>query len=49
MKLTKCEHGHFYDADKYPGCPYCDSDLRKSGSTIAAAICNALLYKLTRN
>ena len=36
MKLTKCENGHFYDADKYPGCPYCDSELRKGGSTIAA-------------
>ena len=38
MKLTKCEHGHYYDADKYPGCPYCDQSLRTgTGTEIAAA------------
>lgn len=28
MKLTKCEQGHFFDADKYPACPYCNTDLQ---------------------
>ena len=38
MKLTKCDHGHYYDADKYPGCPYCDASLRGAdGAEIAAA------------
>ncbi len=23
MNVTKCENGHFYDADKYPVCPHC--------------------------
>ena len=23
MKLTKCSHGHFYDADTYKECPFC--------------------------
>ncbi len=26
MNLTKCKNGHYYDADKYPGCPHCASD-----------------------
>ncbi len=37
MKLTKCEHGHFYDADKYPGCPYCDPALQKGSGHIITA------------
>ncbi len=38
MKLTKCEHGHYYDADKYPGCPFCDASLRDAvGTQIAAS------------
>ncbi|WP_300277958.1 hypothetical protein [uncultured Subdoligranulum sp.] len=28
MKLTKCEQGHFYDGDKFPACPYCNTDLQ---------------------
>ena len=28
MKLTKCEQGHFYDGDKYPACPYFNTDLQ---------------------
>ena len=28
MKLTKCEQGHFYDGEKYPACPYCNTDLQ---------------------
>lgn len=33
MNLTKCQNGHYYDADKYSSCPHCvkenamDSDL----------------------
>lgn len=27
MKLTKCPSGHFYDGDKYPECPYCNTGL----------------------
>lgn len=23
MNLTKCENGHYYDADKYSSCPHC--------------------------
>lgn len=29
MKLSKCESGHFYDSDKYPECPYCNTELLK--------------------
>lgn len=28
MKLKKCDAGHFYDADKYPECPYCNTELQ---------------------
>lgn len=28
MKLTKCEQGHYFDADKYPACPYCNTELQ---------------------
>lgn len=39
MKLTKCEKGHFYDADKYPECPYCNAALQKDGgSSIVTAM-----------
>lgn len=37
MKLTKCEGGHFYDADKYPECPYCNTELQKAAGGIVAA------------
>ena len=30
MKLTKCASGHFYDADKYPECPYCNTGQAKT-------------------
>jgi len=36
MKLTKCENGHFYDADKYPGCPYCNTDLQRDAGSIVS-------------
>lgn len=25
MNLTRCENGHFYDADKYASCPHCSA------------------------
>lgn len=25
MKLTRCNNGHFYDADKYQDCPHCSN------------------------
>lgn len=34
MKLTKCEQGHFYDGDKYPACPYCNTDLQTETSIV---------------
>ncbi len=27
MMLTKCENGHFYDADIYDSCPHCKSEI----------------------
>lgn len=36
MKLTKCENGHFYDSDKYPECPYCNTELLKDHSIVHA-------------
>ena len=26
MEMKRCEQGHFYDAQKTPGCPYCSGD-----------------------
>ena len=37
MKLTKCASGHFYDADKYPECPYCNTGLQTILPSCAAA------------
>ncbi len=37
MKLAKCEHGHYYDADKFPGCPYCDPALQSGSGRVIAA------------
>ena len=34
MKLTKCEQGHFYDSDKYPACPYCNTDLQNEAAIV---------------
>ena len=34
MKLSKCESGHFYDSDKYPECPYCNTELQKDHSIL---------------
>lgn len=36
MKLCKCETGHFYDGDKYPQCPYCNTELQQGGAIVAA-------------
>lgn len=33
MKLTKCDSGHFYDGDKYPECPYCNTALMRDGGS----------------
>lgn len=46
MKLTKCENGHFYDADKSSECPYCNRDLQDGGeiveqTTLTASVQNA--------
>lgn len=30
MKLTRCEKGHFYDADKYAVCPHCSGEVLKN-------------------
>ncbi|MDD4849185.1 MAG: FHA domain-containing protein [Gemmiger sp.] len=38
MKLSKCDNGHFYDSDKYPECPYCNTDLQKdTGGIVVSA------------
>ena len=34
MKLSKCANGHFYDSDKYPECPYCNTDLLKDHAIV---------------
>ena len=34
MILTICASGHFYDADKYPECPYCNTDLLKDHAIV---------------
>lgn len=36
MKLTTCENGHFYDGDKYPACPYCNTDLQTETTIVSA-------------
>ena len=43
MKLTKCDKGHFYDADKYPECPYCNTALQKDGGSGTVTAADALL------
>ena len=37
MKLSKCANGHFYDSDKYPECPYCNTDLLKDHAIVHEA------------
>ena len=31
MNLIKCNNNHYYDADKFPACPYC-SDMQSGFS-----------------
>lgn len=31
MKLTKCENGHFYDAEKFSSCPHCSGGNAQGG------------------
>lgn len=41
MNLQKCEHGHFYDADKSPVCPHCqrlEDDRPTQGKPISETI-----------
>lgn len=26
MNLTRCNHGHFYDMDKFESCPHCKNN-----------------------
>lgn len=35
MNLVKCENGHYYDAERYPGCPHCAAPaLRDNNLTV---------------
>lgn len=34
MELAKCRNGHFFDADKYENCPYCEIDSGKEDHTV---------------
>ena len=44
MKLTKCENGHFYDSDKYPECPYCNTDLLRDRSIVRTGEALSLIH-----
>lgn len=35
MNLKRCNNGHFYDADKYTGCPHCNPTVSASEVTVA--------------
>ena len=43
MKLTKCASGHFYDADKYPECPYCNTGLQTDSSIVRSGAAEDML------
>ncbi len=34
MKLERCENGHFYDAERYSSCPFCDQKDPITGTVI---------------
>lgn len=36
MNLVKCSNNHYYDADKFPSCPYCSS--QSSGDSVTVAL-----------
>lgn len=38
MKLTKCNNGHFYDAEKFSTCPHCSEQGSVGGSGISETI-----------
>ena len=35
MNLKRCNNGHFYDADKFETCPYCNPTVSASELTVA--------------
>mgnify|MGYP005780796375 FL=1 len=42
MNLKRCNNGHFYDADKFTSCPYCNPTV--SASELTVAMDQAQLY-----
>ena len=36
MNLTRCNQGHFYDADKYSACPHCEGASGPQQKTVAS-------------
>ena len=42
MNLKRCNNGHFYDADKFNTCPYCNPTV--SASELTVAMDQAQLY-----
>ncbi|MDR1422291.1 MAG: FHA domain-containing protein [Coriobacteriales bacterium] len=36
MRLTRCANGHFYDEEKYDGCPHCGVGIRNDAVTVGA-------------
>ena len=34
MNLKRCNNGHFYDADKFETCPYCNPTVSASELTV---------------
>ena len=45
MNLKRCNNGHFYDADKFTTCPYCNPTV--SASELTVAMDQAQLYEET--
>lgn len=35
MPLKRCEHGHFYDPQRHPSCPYCGNVEQRMDPTVA--------------
>ncbi|MGN0373758.1 MAG: FHA domain-containing protein [Enterocloster sp.] len=38
MNLTRCNNGHFYDADKYASCPHCNSSVQPVDDGVTVAL-----------
>lgn len=36
MNLTRCNHGHFYDMDKFESCPHCKNN--GAGAAVEATV-----------